>query len=448
MKWLLIVLVLYSCKHINPPKQDLGDSDGDLIRNNEEVTVENKFIADYSPLGGMKGIMSFKLDGKKVELPFTNGKDLKLESFQLLLQNKKLSRNEPYFAEHTYLRPASFEGELTNANQVNVRLIFDLSSEKPEKLTLVSDKGEMEVGKWAQIMEFTLSSSDFIQVLKGNFRFNLVKSSKKAEKEDTIIEKTYRVFYHDGLESKVFYVSKEFSFERFMELHKILDVIDITKFPVHSLEESSHENWWVKSVNNSDKVLVKASPKSLKESYLSYFKKTEGLIERLNGKSSSVVSLPSKNEAMVWLKLRVERSFKKFIEFAKSKRVHRGRRDGEGSDITCTDHYRVVDSYESVAVTEEDLLSNISLEVNGVPSRLNTIENLELTQMSDELGPYWEVVFQANGEQLSLSLDSLPDSTYVETGIYAANCRGRNVTLENHENKFSVKYESYIEKLE
>jgi hypothetical protein len=447
MKWLILLALVACGKNHEPAALDYKDSDGDQIQNYKESDFD-KYVANFDSLGEVKGVIRFNTD-KLNEIRFTNEHDLDSNTIELMTANEKRMQAQDYFSEWSrVILQDKVVAPSLKLSQYNVQIEFVTGSDKPDEVLLVTGKTSLKLGDWAEVMRPTLSSEDLTALSDGSAKIVLVKKFKKLkffdETELTIKEKTYRVFYNDSKETKIFYVSKELEFVSFLEMMKIKKYVPVTEddyfFNSQLLNET---NWYTRELANGDKVIAKTSFDKLKKKFEENYTYQKKVISRVNGDVASVLELKNKPGAKIYLRIKsIQKTMRTFKESVSSHREGGGGgREGNASPMTCNSFRR--------NITNEAL---VHFDFNDVVTQLNHPELFRQDEISPEVsenGLYFETKAELLNENIKLNFNPLPASTYVQSGEYRNNCnpdaRGQRT---NTEGKLSLEVESFVEKIQ
>lgn len=449
MKWLILLALVASCgKHTEPKALDYKDSDGDQIQNYKETEFD-KYVANFETLGDVKGVIRFNAD-KLYEIKFTNQHNLDASTLELMTGNYAKLKQQEYFSEWSNV-VLEDKAEVPSLKQAQYTISFELvsGSDKPDEILLVTGKESLNLGIWEENKTATLSSNDLNALINGSAKLVLVKKFKPKmkffdETDITIKEKTYRVYYHDGKESKIFYVSKDLEFGNFLKMKEIYKHVSVTEddffFKSWELDET---NWYTRNLANGDKVVAKSKLSKLREKFKENYTIQKKVISRINGNIVSTLDLNNKPGAKVYLRIR---SLTQTVRtFAANNRTYQvggggGGREGNSSGrVTCH-------SFQTLVADESQKKPDLDQVVN----QFNHPEIFDqgLSGIPSESGLFWELKAISPAENMRLALNNLPESTYVQTGEYRNNCnpeaRGQRT---NTEGKLSLEVESYVEKI-
>lgn len=446
MKWLILLTLITACgKHSEPAALDLRDSDGDQIQNHQEKSELNKYVANFKSLTEVKGVIRFFAD-KPVEIEFSNAHDLNAYTLNMITGNENQLRSEEYFSEWSKISLAEMPVLNFSQNQVQVKLEFVSGSDSPNEVLLVNGKSIMKLGSWKQQMNLTFSAQDLKDLTSGEAEIVLVKKfeNKMAEDQDaneTIKEKTYRVYFNDGSESKIYYVSKDLEYDRFLEMMKIdvdRDIDDDLLF-FHG-ERWTDKRWYDRELKNGDKVLVRQSLSSLREVFLKRFTIKTTTIGRVNGQSSNSLSFMNKENAKVYLKIKsFYKTVRTFVESREVRGGGGGGRDGNGGG-RCTIHRRNVSGEEKRYLPQRILGEELGTDL---------FNESFIDSRNDEKGnEFWQMKLEAPTPNFELKFKSYAAKTYVLTGEIESSCDYTGNKQNTHpEGKLSLEVESYVEKI-
>lgn len=416
MKYLLLLLIMSACgKHMQPPAQDLRDSDGDTIRNNID---NDKFIASIVTVDEIKATFEFQTGYNKLDkhtYTLSNKTDLEFHSKDLLVKNPLLINDNNFFSEFSKL---SINGPVLDKNLLTskMRVVVNFSKTKnpPKSIYFVKGNTKIKLCDWAETVEFSFTQNDLESLINGNSFLWVSHMDPLLKAEENISLKSYRVFLNKGSQTDVLYISKELSIEQVLNKLKILEYkyIDEENLLTTTIKPDVSQ-WWIRLLNKSDIVIVHANLRQLSDHYLSGLEKRLGTVSRYNGHPYMNFIMNKNNNARVLLKIRSTRKTANFLETYKDKQVYVG---GENKDkYGCREHSRKLSSEFLTDYTYDDFQKTFL--VNGLYSQQQKSEEVEIRYLVDETGPFWEVELM-QGDHFELSLASIPKDLYSPTGLY------------------------------
>lgn len=449
MKWLILILFI-SCGHESPPAQDVGDADGDTIPNYLETDgALGKYVAEITPFQEMKGELMFKVDHKPVTLALGNQSNIADEAKKLLTKSLSLMAKENYFSEWSDLE---VEGSSDNIVIPDADYEVTLSmntQDAPQTLVLSDGKSEIVLSDYHPRMEFRLTGEELRKILKGKIKLTLKKSdsSNPYSIDSNVRKRTYRVYYHNGRIGKIQYVSKELSFSDYLKLSGIQDPVEL-KTIQGFVSRGSSIYWWIRHLENGDKVVFRGSHAEIAEFHKKNFHFQESTIGRSNGSALPTSVIKKDVNSKLVIRFRGERSKRTFTESHSSRSVGGAR--GERND-TCTSYFREISQTDNFIVSKDDMIKEISLSVEG--KKMNLLDLTDaLTQGEDEQGKFLELALDRTPAEMSLYVSGSGSETYVKTGNYLYTCGdsrprhgGADTNIEGH---FSIKMETFIEKMD
>lgn len=444
MKWLILLALVASCgKHTEPKAVDLHDSDGDQIQNYEESEFD-KYVANVESLKEVRGVLKVYTD-KQREFKFSNKYDLKTRTLNIITGNENQLRPEEYFSEWSKIKIESSEIEFKQA-QYDVKLSFDTGSDTPDHVILINGNERTKLADWSQNMTLQLSATTLIDLIKGKAELAMVKKFEHSlapgqDSNKTIKEKTYRVFYDDGASTKVYYVSKDLSFNDFLAKMKVDISVVIDEDYLFFSRGMDEKLWFSREMHNGDKVVVKNSVDVLRETFLKRFTYNKTTIERLNGKSNNSLNFQNKEGAKIYV--RFKSFYKTNRTFAETQEVRGGGGGGREGNANgrCTIHRRLVKNDQVQMLNIEDLAQEIMTPDSLVQERVE--------MRSDDTGTYWDMKLDATDLNSTLMFKPLPTNSYVITGVVRSSCDSTGGTQStNPEGKLSLEVESYVEKID
>jgi hypothetical protein len=436
MKTLLLLVLLASCgKHEMPKEEDYNDSDGDNIANALEKSGIDQFTANIVPLEEIDMTLSFN----DQSFSFTNKTDLQKYTKDLLVKNLDTIKMNEYFSEYNTLRPKAANNiNLENEEFVTVKLSFSSIKVKPKNVYVVYSDRKVLMSPWNENLKLEISAKTLSAILKGEVYFSI--SNLNKYEETSISEKTYRVLINDGTETKVHYISKE------LHLDQILKSLNITEYKNIDEEnlfltkvKKSKSEWWLRTINNQDIVLVNESVNALSQHYFSGFDKKHSQVSRVNGYTTSVMNFPKNSSAKVFLRIRGMKKSAKIEKGIMPLIPVLGQTPTKGD---CDVIHQAFNSPNESQDVEKEIIEMLAL---------NQLET-QLRSLSDSQGPYWETEVKNNATDFKLALMSLPANQYLHVGFYQECRRGikpqpYEPNLKTPEQSLILSIEAFVEKI-
>ena len=437
-----------------PKKVDLRDSDGDGTTNHYELTEIERFTADIIPIENVQVEMRIKLTNSastELKINMSNQIDLTKLSRELLVKNSKHLPTDEYFSEWAKIKIDSEEvPALPDQLLFRIDLCFKQLESPPDKILLVTKTGTKELSVWAQTASFLLTKKELEDVLKGEIFYALSRKSKpfqssEESQEQSIKNKTYRVFINNGLSTKIYYVSRDYPFEEFLKAKNILKLQPIS---VQNLLKGRYlvttPEWWVNEINGKDKVVVRDDLSSLSQFYVEGLEKNRFSVVRKDGLHLKSAILENSGEALILFKIRAKKQLRSFK--LRTETVSYLRRSGSFKD--CVDSYREVLSEAQFGLSEQELRDALMITSNGVQVSLSPSE-IEIDSRRDDRGDFFEITLRTVNTTLELKLKDLDHSSFTEVGLYQSSCGGPRLKkfLSNSESFLDLSIEAYVDKL-
>lgn len=467
MKWILFLALITACgKHQQPSPQDIGDSDGDQIVNKDEANTLAKYIAEIVSIEEVIVSMSI-LSGRhlltKQEISLNNRFDIESYSRELILRNRKTLKKENHFSEWSLLRiQKKVDLNLEDSALFDIKLKFHEMKNTPHNLFFVSSDETVKLSSWSKNISLTLSKNKIEAILRGEAHFALGRENHRphyylANQEQTIHDKTYRVFMNNGNSTTIYYVSKELHLEDFLKMMKIglFDYIDQENL-LTTRNKSSGSRWWVRDIDENNKVVLKDTLQSLKDSYMKGFSKQNIKVARTNGVIKNKLTISKNTSARFMVKIYGLKAMNIF-KLSKKKESWRscggGGKEGDGGcrPTQCQVHYRTIERTLSGTIDYQEVLDNLMITSGGKFLYIDEL-NAELTLGEDKKGPFLEMIFDTDLETLEVSLINKDKTSYHEVGSYKAECRGPDQyalksKMYNEEANMDLTIEAYVEKI-
>lgn len=450
---LLFFFLLISCgKHQTPPAVDLLDDDGDQILNSMEASESDKHIANFEPLGAIKGTLKFN-HTTPVELTFANKINSRKDALKLMVgRNDDISYRD-YFSEWSRVEfdQKTKMTDLKN-NFYTLHLHFESNGTIPEEVVLINKEERTFLGKWSSIMRIDLSKAQLEDLLSGKAHLAFRKKFQKTEQYEvsadvSIKNKTYRVYFYDGEKTRIYYISKDFPFENFM---KLMNVPETEKYEMDKIFFTGagqlNKKWFERKFKNGDLALAYSSQVEMRENLLQRFEYKKTVLQRTNGKPQLPLDLKNKPAATVYLKMNSSKTERLFSETEQYIKYKVGNPSREGHIYECLHMLRHVAEERDVPTSIYDFYQNVDVS-NG--SLMQIEEYLSEERFS------WEIKMTSEVGNTIFSVSPRAPSTYVITGEYGQKCKNKATALKlldaqetNAEGKLSFTIESFVEKLD
>jgi hypothetical protein len=451
MKW-IILLILFSCgKQQEPLRIDIGDYDGDQRLNYEENSID-QHIADTNSIGMVRGVIRFDHEGLK-EIPFSNEINLIENSKKLIVMNENHLQHEDFFSEWTKIRLIHPMKMDPIHHQYKICLRFEAGSEEVDEVFLVSKNGQIFLGKWSPSMDFEISGENIRNLLNGDSHILLKKKFKHStlfrhDASSTIREKTYRVYFSDGTDARILYVSKDLSFPKVHQLLKVTSSTHVNDDLLFSKTTGKDPRWFSREFGNGDKVLVKTSLDELKNYHLSRYEYNKTEVIRENGVPQSVLNLNNKAGAKVFLRIRsTVKISRTFLERYVVKDHGQG-----AAGYNCAHYYRSI-KFEKMSHPDLSFVkANLAVLSSGSKITTDLFDVDKFNQKKDGHEVFWEIMPEMPPGNLELKLIPHSPENYVPMGEYQIACpqglqRIPSPVFFSSEGIFSFIVESYVEKI-
>jgi hypothetical protein len=444
MKWLIVLFFVACGKHETPKAIDYQDSDGDQVLNYQE-TSETKYIAELKPLGKLTGTLRFKTE--KLEIfPFSNQLDINRVVLEAAVANEERYKINRFFAENSELHLTVGKPLKLSSPQYQVSLEFDTSTDTPDAL-LLRQKGKLlSLGDWSPSMQLVLSGDVLEDILTGESTLLVRRKNRRSPFEsqdahETVQEKSYRVFFHDGREPKILYVSRELTPDALKDFLKVTNpqlIDDDSLF--FDFTEAHLPQWFYRSFKNGDLVLVKMPVSKLREELLKRFDQRKKILKRFDGKAANFLELNNVQGSRVYVIVKEAKGIERvFVESKKKRRYAFGGRENI-EVLDCTHFFRKVKQERPFQLGLEEAL----LRTNFY-SQVETAVEAHSTE-----GVHWGLKLSGLEENAKLMLKAQASETFVKTGEYRNTCGHRyppKPKALNFERTLSFVVESYVEKV-
>jgi len=446
MKWLILIF-LVSCGNQEPKAIDLADHDGDQILNHLESDYD-KYVATYEKLDVVRGVI--KHASFKSPVTFSNYSTSAEDVFKLMTGERLSPAKMDYFSEWKILSIDFSNVNIQVSSDINILQIhFEPTKIEPDELVLRNRSFIRSFGKWSSYMKIQLSNEEFQGLLNGSAILELKKSFHKGafqetESDQTIKDKTQKVYIQKESEVEVLYVSKNIPSEK---LYSILGIESATKVDTDLLFFDSPmngvEQWFEREVEGQ-KVFILTTNQNLKKSFQQKLRQSKFQLRRENGVPLQSFQVSLEGRSNVYLKIRPHKVIRTFSERIITKKYRLGTSQLEGR---CHYFMREISSETSTKTKLEDLIDNSNFY--NEPK-----DSLIFGEQVDDLGTYWEIKYTSDSAATTLALIPRPESTFTITGQYDVACHGYGTQRHNKpsyrtndENSLSFDIESYVEKI-
>ncbi len=458
MKYLLIALLAISCGKKEEPKAlDYSDSDGDQRLNYEEKGLE-KHVANVEVLGPVDGVLRIHGD-KLIEIGFTNQNPLANRIADFMVQSEDRMMVDGFLDENSRLHLAQkLPSTLiaTTTNQIVIR--FSTASVQADEILLVTPQTRVVLARWAREAKLNLSTDQLATLIRGEGYLAVRRRPTRGkffteDAEQSIREKSYRVYLHDGKTGTAYYISRELPYEDFLRAQGIAPFV-VTSEDVFFFSDIlvPEEGWFQRELRNGDRIVMRARFDELRARFLSRFTARKLVLERINGVPTSSLELGNDVGAKIYLRVRSGEQVTRRFKEIKEVRTHaqdEGNWEGSGGAyVDCTHYLRRIEDEQKQTSSLAELMTHL---VNGV----EFLEKATVSEAVDADGGFWEVKLENLAPQEEIRLASRPEDTFTVTGEYRNNCRGKVRSRRgdararvNSEGKLSFLVESYVEKLD
>lgn len=455
MKYLFLVLLAACGKHDMPRALDLADTDGDQIFNEYETSDFSKYVADITPLNTVQAELKIKQGKSEVvnsTIEFENTLDFANYTKDLMVKHLMALPVDDYFSHYSILRIKKGSAVTLTQDQIPAKLKLE-GTDEAVHLTLITREKREFLGTFTKTIEVEFSKTTLEKIVSGEFSLAVSRNVRTffdtPSQETTVKEKTYRVFVNDGTSAKIYYVSKLVSFEEFL---KMLGISSPLPIEGANLLTTNHPFgspvWWVRNLNEMDKVLVREDLRILSDHFLAGLSYQRSDLIRENGRVTGNLNLLKKASARALIKIRVASQSKNQFDEWQGKERYRTRGGREDADFEyCYFMVRRLNSSVEIPVGVSTLRENLLVMLNHQVS-----DDFELVPGNDESGYFWEVRFVNGITSFDLIISDLPAHTFTGVGLYEKGCPADkgpqvNTVPVNFEHKLHLVYESYVEKL-
>ncbi len=460
---LLLLFYLISCgKHITPLAEDLNDDDGDQILNQYETGFE-KYVATVKDKFLVSGTMKFN-SGKLFEVKISNSINYDEKAISLITRLRS-GKSDDFFEDLTRLWIIN-KSEIPDLPDEEVNLYFNFHGDLDDSLIFGFMKNGQLISSTPLKKEIRMrvSKKDLEMILNESMILGVFNKSTKSDfflqtKEESIKNKTRKIYFSDGKESKVLYVSRKLS------LPQLQKGLNINSTVIHNPEMLFYQTsdfldyqWFSRQVDDENWVLIFTNKIALQEKLLNQFHFQKNILTRKNGIPQNVIQLKNKKDSRVFF--RIKSFYQNNLEFNEEKKsiYHRGEGGGghNGSASQgrkCQHSLRFISQEKNQSpgfdFLRENFILNNELLSNWVPNDYF----LEKSELFHDLGIFWELESNSLPENTEFKFVTLPPSSYVITGEYHNSCSHAGINpikapvQTNREASLSVEIESFVEKI-
>ena len=457
--FILLPLLALSCGKVTEPKaKDLADDDGDGKENRRD---QNKSIADLPDLGLIKGKMKIHFTPKTVEVEISNKLNLEKNVLDLVTKGNLVSFSQKQQLDWANLSFPKVEYPVLDQENYKLDFSFGVTRNPPSQLCYEDSEGRKVLKSWSNFMDIELTRRQLEKVLTGYGKLTLSRLKENnrnqmstAEMEENLRKTTYEVYYLEGKNSRIMNVSKKIPFNRLLKKLNAEEAASIDKMNLFFASTTDDEAWWYRKLNSRTFVLVKTSLQKLQDNFLTGFTRSNNSLIRQNGHGASLKNSPLTQEhAFHFYRIRAHRSLRTF-KVRKETKIYGsgGGREGDGHRWKCDHTWRDIRRVPAPEVSYQFLNENLLLQIDKKNVALGAID-LKVEEKEDSRGIYWDIGFQSPGQEVSLTLKSLPAATYFKTGLLNVKCTNGGWSQEeidirdsNQEEELSLKIESFVEK--
>jgi hypothetical protein len=464
MKILSVLLILISCgKHLTPVAEDLNDDDGDQILNKYERGLE-KYVASEKEKVLVSGTMKFH-SGKLFEFKLSNSFNYQEKALSLITRLRP-EKSGDFFEELTRLWISNKPEIPDLSDDEDVNLFFNFHGTVDDSLHFGVMKNSELISSMPLQKEIRMkmSKKDLKMILHGSIGLSVFVKKTTSDfflqpKEETIKNKTRKIYFSDGKESKVLYVSRKLSLPQFLKkLNVNSSVINNPEVLFFQTPDFKQDQWFSRQVDDENWVLIYTNKEALREKLLNQFHFQKNILSRKNGIPQNVVHLNNKKNSKVFF--RIKSFFQNNLEFYEEKKslYHRGEGggglNGSASQGKRCQHFLRFISQEKVHspgfdFLDENLILNNKIDSFGDPDDFFS----KKSEIFDDVGIYWELESNSLPENTEIKFTSLPPSSYVTTGEYYNSCAQAGINSlqkslqTNREASLNVEIESFVEKI-
>jgi hypothetical protein len=424
MKKLLILMLLGACgKHQAPDIHEVN------------LFGHNTYITQAATTPEVEGTLSFaagELHEKIHIFKLNNQWDLKKAGLEALTHNLNIVKNWKYLSDKSLLKMEKLPLPELVKGSYEITLDINASDKDFKDLYLARENGLEFIMEWQPGKTFRLTKNQLISILNNESHLALSAKDKVIKvigQDDTypLERETYRVFFHDGKEGTILYVSNKMKFDSLIKelTNHQVKFFQAEKAFFYRQQDGLH--WWIREEAHF-KVLVYATATEVHEAYLQSFKKLQLNVDRLNGTAIQPGLIKKHHDAKVLLKIRHTKI--DYIFKAKVKKIN-----------DCKFTVREISGQKKVVREVHELISEVIL------SSPEKIEKATYLFGHDSLGPYLELIVDARTEDLKIALRPLEKSFYLPA-VIDSKCKNSNIKLLSPEKQLSLKIEAFIEKIE
>jgi hypothetical protein len=464
MKILILLLFTFiSCgKHITPKAEDLNDDDGDQILNQYETGFE-KYVATVKDKFLVSGTMKFN-SGKLFEFKLSNSINYDEKAISLITRLRS-EKSDNFFEDLTRLWIID-KSEISDLPDEEVNLYFNFHGALHDSLLFGFMKNGQLISSTPLNKEIKMrvSKKDLEMILNGSIFLGIFNKSTKSDffhqpSEETIKNKTRKIYFSDGKESKVLYVSKKLALPQLLKgLNINSTVINNPEMLFYQTSDFLDYQWFSRQVDDEKWVLIFTNKIALQEKLLNQFHYQKNILLRKNGIPQNVIRLKNNKNSRVFF--RIKSFYQNNLGFNEEKKsIYHSGEGGGGHNGSASQGRKCQHSLRFISQEKnhspgfdflrENFILNNELLSNWVPNDYF----LEKSEVFDDLGIFWELESNSLPENAEFKFVTLPPSSYVITGEYHNSCSHAGINpikapvQTNREASLSVEIESFVEKI-
>lgn len=441
MKWILLFLIISSCgKNETPKKFDFTDSDGDQILNSVD---ENKYVAEYESTYPIRGRIRFNNSGIS-EIPFSSERYLNNTILGMLsTRNYDDNLNNDEFDGWSNVKLLRSETLLkSDQDFYSVRLSFDTNHSESDEVGIMTNDKIYSLGFWEKNKKINLKKSELMSILSGKSFFSVKKNNtQKTALNSKLIEsiksKTYKVYFYDGIQNKILYISKNLTFNDFKKKMKIKSKdIQTGKELFFNVSDNRSRKWYSRQLSSYTYVLGYLDESDVFQSIVNSFSYTKVKIQRLNGIPKNNLKLNHKPGAFVFIR------FKNIQQ--KSKEIKTNISEGKGKNFLGRKLSESCFSFIKRSLKEKSRPRNIKFLLKNIKNSdhfaKDIVENVDTNIV------FWELSTDYLPENFTFSFKKSPNLT---DNHYLNACLKPQGNFRTYqiESSLSVEIESFVEKI-
>lgn len=419
---LITTLFLLSCGKKNNFKPiKTIDFDGDQILNQNELNETEKYIARFNTPTTVTGTIEVTLNNdhnNTIPIKFTSKSNITQTTYNLIKSPQLISIFD-HFSEFELLNLSIEDSsKLSNFSFCEIVLNFDSSSEIIEEILMKSQTGIKMIDPWIPTSQISISKEELIDLISKK-AFLMIKRKKapayyneKSSIFSEISKKSYRVYFINSNEEKIFYISNNLKIDDFIKSNGLSTQLESLNLGTLKANIGvKNLKTWIKKIDNKNYIIINDSADNILKSIDNYSFEEFGSFSRINGKVDNEFkkNIPSTQFLSFNFKVNVHmRDFR--IEKYHASVI---------PDIDDLVEQRIFGPEYKIQISEVDLFNKIKLFINNREYSVADLKLSTITKLNCSDSLCLTLSFLAPAGDYKIKLTPIPESNYLIDGIYS-----------------------------